>query len=170
MGVGSAFIFISYWCVRQLRRCRFMKMVCWSAFCEFMFSGKFLIASAFKLGDSSNHWCLVDGVFAQFFGLGCISWFACIGFDAFRAILWEQDGVVATRSEASIPRYHVFVWSMSIFTTLIAAGHYGATGADTCWIKGARNPLRLLYLGPLAIYMIVNVGYLITVIYKKYRP
>ena len=102
---------------------------------------------------------MIQAMWTQFWGLGSVSWNGVISFNI---MVLLRNPFMNTKSYVTM--YHLYVWSITIATTLLLAFSepltgtkaYGVTVDGTCWISSSSPWWQLLFLGPLIFYFIIS--------------
>eukprot|EP00026_Physarum_polycephalum_P003512 Phypoly_transcript_03525.p1 GENE.Phypoly_transcript_03525~~Phypoly_transcript_03525.p1 ORF type:complete len:593 (+),score=54.51 Phypoly_transcript_03525:31-1779(+) len=156
---GAMFVIFSYLSMPVLRK-HPTNMVFFLSVSDLLFSLKFIITALTPKSaelECPYRWtCYMQAGWAQFWGTASISWIGMISLNLI--IELHKQGFARTASYSKY--YHMFVWSLSGFTTcvmFIFSTHIGPSGDGTCWIHKNDDALRLLFFVPLIIYFLISI-------------
>lgn len=174
--VGASVVFFSFFVIRALQQRTLMRLVFYMSCCDFLFAFAFFVPSASGIrshlqdeadaappnaahpfSDADQAYCEVQGFISNVAGTGSLLWYLVIAVHALLALAGENVAVNLLYLKRYQPYYHVFVWGYSLSASLLvfAVGEYGSAGDGSCWIRGDRDPLRLLFYLPLACTFVV---------------
>jgi hypothetical protein len=152
--LGSFLIILSGFLVKPLRQHPHSLVVLLSL-CDFFLSWKWILTTVFP--DSSHfqyeaNICLLQAVWAQFWGLASASWNAMISLNL---IIKLRSPFKNTAPNEKY--YHFWVWSLSCITTglLYFFQWFGPSGDQTCWFFRDKPLSQLLILVPLFVYVVI---------------
>lgn len=168
--ICSLFISFPVFLMPSFRQSSVMSMVGWMCTCDAFFTLKYLTWAIIdwiglkKVPEQDT--CLGLYLSGQFFAVATLSWNACIGYDTFSQAKAEWDGRAYVRNYAFIYRCHIFVWSLSIATTLpvyFLKHNFGTTPHGPCWVTDD-NPSQLLFFIPILFWLSGSIWALLYVL------
>jgi len=157
---GSLIIIYTFGAVKELRRFPYSLVFCLSV-CDFFFSLKYFIASFWlsQMNEDNSYLCASQAAWAQFWGLGSISWNGIISINII--FLLRNPFMNPT---AHITVYQIYVWGLSLISAIfiVSSGFwandpaYGVSGDGTCWITYDNPTWQLVFVLPLIFYFLVS--------------
>lgn len=162
--IGSSFIMITWLWHKSLRTASTLLIFC-LAVSDFMFVGKFVATAVLELAHdhaaatAGTPLCTFFGLVGQFAGVAATAWNAMLAVN-----LWlMMQYPFRYRARKWVWVFQLYVWGLATTTSAIifADGAIGASGDTTCWIKGARNLLRMLFFVPLLVHWSLCIAVLL---------
>jgi hypothetical protein len=158
--LGSLFIFISYFLVKELQMQSF-RLIAILSFADFFGSLSYIIGSqnSHDACVAEEMWCTLSGGMTQFFDMATFCWTATIATNMF-VILSRRVTASQLKYRSYEPLYHLIGWGIPLVTLLVASFSGAIGDAGTwCWITKDRELERmLLYYVPLLCIMLYNTA------------
>ena len=156
--LGSLFIFVSYFLVKELQMQSF-RLIAILSFADFFGSLSYIIGSqnSHDACVAEEMWCTLSGGMTQFFDMATFCWTATIATNMF-VILSRRVTASQLKYRSYEPLYHLVGWGIPLVTLLVASFSGAIGDAGTwCWITKDRELERmLLYYVPLLCIMVYN--------------
>jgi hypothetical protein len=126
--LGSGFIVVMYCAYKDLRKFAF-KLVFMLSICDIIMGFGTFLAD----GNEDNNLCRVQAVIIQFGSISGVFWTLVVAY-AIREILLVQPRNFHV--EEKMPKFHIVVWSSSLFLTILPFFSNSYGDADGwCWIS-----------------------------------